>query len=125
MFQARRQAAVEIAAAREAGDEREQARATDAFSQHDASLRSVRGRAAALVKATTGDASYNDVNYVFPTWITTALPIGIVGLWIAAIITAATIPLRRTELALDASVLDFYKRLIRPQHLISIICGLE
>ena len=73
-FQARRQAAVEIASARDAGDVREQARATDAFTQSDASLRSVRGRAAALVKETTGDASYNDVNYVFPTWITTALP---------------------------------------------------
>ncbi len=53
-------------------------------------LRSIRTQAASLVKQTTGDAAYNDVNYVFPTWIMTALPIGIVGLWIAAIITAAT-----------------------------------
>ncbi len=115
-FQGRRQAAVEIAAARETGDVREQARATDAFTQYDASLRSVRGRAAALVKETTGDASYNDVNYVFPTWITTALPVGIVGLWIAAIITAATDSIAAELNSLStASVIDFYKRLIRPQ----------
>src|SRR5687767_6679809 len=68
-FQDGRQAAVAIAASRRAGDAGEQARATDAFNAHDATLRSVRMRAAALVKQTTGDASYNDVNYVFPTWI--------------------------------------------------------
>ena len=89
-FTARRQAAIDIAAARHAGDVREQARATDDFSRQDAALRSIRTRAVGLVRQTTDDASYNDVNYVFPTWITTALPIGIVGLWIAAIITAAT-----------------------------------
>ena len=114
-FQNRRQAAVEIAEARGTGDVRAQARATDAFGRHDAAVRSVRLRAAALVKETTGDASYNDVNYVFPTWITTALPIGIVGLWIAAIITAATDSIAAELNSLStASVIDFYKRLIRP-----------
>ncbi len=114
-FEARRQAAVEIAAARHSGDVRQQATATDEFSRHDANVRSVRARAAALVRETTGDRSYNDVNYVFPTWITTALPIGIVGLWIAAIITAATDSIAAELNSLStASVIDFYKRLVRP-----------
>jgi SSS family transporter len=114
-FQARRQAALDIAEARAIGDVRAQAQATDAFTQHDRSLRSARVRAAALVKQTTGDSLYNDVNYVFPTWITTALPIGIVGLWIAAIITAATDSIAAELNSLStASVIDFYKRLIRP-----------
>ena len=114
-FGARRQAAVEIASSRHSGDVREQARATDAFNGHDAAVRSIRARAAALVKQTTGDASYNDVNYVFPTWIMTALPIGIVGLWIAAIITAATDSIAAELNSLStASVIDFYKRLARP-----------
>ncbi len=114
-FQDRRQAAVAIAASRRAGDAGEQARATDAFNAHDATLRSVRMRAAALVKQTTGDASYNDVNYVFPTWIITALPIGIVGLWIAAIVTAATDSIAAELNSLStASVIDFYKRIFRP-----------
>ena len=68
-----------------------------------------------LVRETTGDATYNDVNYVFPTWITTALPVGIVGLWIAAIITAATDSIAAELNSLStASVIDFYQRLIQP-----------
>ena len=114
-FTARRQAAMDIAAARHAGDVREQARATDDFSRQDAALRSIRTRAVGLVRQTTDDASYNDVNYVFPTWITTALPIGIVGLWIAAIITAATDSIAAELNSLStASVIDFYKRLVNP-----------
>jgi len=115
VFTARRQAAVDIAAARHAGDVREQARATDDFTRQDAALRSIRTRAVGLVRQTTDDSSYNDVNYVFPTWITTALPIGIVGLWIAAIITAATDSIAAELNSLStASVIDFYKRLINP-----------
>ena len=114
-FSARRQAAVDIAAARHAGDVREQARATDDFSRQDAELRSIRNRAVGLVRQTTNDVSFNDVNYVFPTWITTALPIGIVGLWIAAIITAATDSIAAELNSLStASVIDFYKRLFKP-----------
>jgi solute:Na+ symporter, SSS family len=114
-FQARRQAALDIAEARAIGDVRAQAQATDVFAQHDKALRSARAGAAALVKQTTGDSLYNDVNYVFPTWITTALPIGIVGLWIAAIITAATDSIAAELNSLStASVIDFYRRLIRP-----------
>jgi Na+/proline symporter len=114
-FDARRQAAVEMAAARHAQDVREQARATDEFSRQDRTLRSIRTKAASLVKQTTGDSNYNDVNYVFPTWIMTALPIGIVGLWIAAIITAATDSIAAELNSLStASVIDFYKRLAQP-----------
>jgi solute:Na+ symporter, SSS family len=114
-FDARRQAAIDIAAARHAGDVREQARATDDFARHDTALRSIRTRAIGLVRQTTDDASFNDVNYVFPTWITTSLPIGIVGLWIAAIITAATDSIAAELNSLStASVIDFYKRLARP-----------
>ena len=114
-FTARRQAALDIAAARDAGDVRGQARATDDFSRQDAALRSIRTRAVGLVRQTTDDASYNDVNYVFPTWITTALPVGIVGLWIAAIITAATDSIAAELNSLStASVIDFYKRLFNP-----------
>src|SRR5688572_6343199 len=114
-FDARRQAAIGIAAARHAGDVREQARATDEFSRQDEALRSIRAQAVSLVRKTTADAAYNDVNYVFPTWITTALPVGIVGLWIAAIITAATDSIAAELNSLStASVIDFYKRLVNP-----------
>ncbi len=113
-FQARRQAAVGIAEARDSGDVRALALATDAFRSHDAELRGIRKRAGALVQQTTGD-TFNDVNYIFPTFITTALPIGIVGLWIAAIITAATDSIAAELNSLStATVIDFYKRLANP-----------
>ena len=113
-FQARRQAATEIAGARAAGNVVAQAAATDSFNRHDGEMRSLRTRAVGLVKQATGDASYSDVNYVFPRWITTALPIGIVGLWIAAIITAATDSIAAELNSLStASVIDFYRRLGR------------
>ena len=114
-FRARRQAAMEMAAARRTEDLAAQAAATEAFNASDAAVLSIRTRAASLVRQTTGDANYNDVNYVFPTWITTALPIGIVGLWIAAIITAATDSIAAELNSLStASVIDFYQRLVRP-----------
>jgi solute:Na+ symporter, SSS family len=113
-FLARRQAAIDLAAARTAGDVVAQAGATDAFNLHDGEMRALRTRAAGLVKEATDDASYSDVNYVFPTWIVTALPIGIVGLWIAAIITAATDSIAAELNSLStASVIDFYRRVGR------------
>jgi SSS family transporter len=114
-FEARRAAAVGIATARGAHDVLGEARATDEFRQRDESLRSIRAQAGKLAAGAAGDAAYNDVNYIFPTFITTALPIGFIGLWIAAIITAATdtIAAELNSLA-TATVIDFYKRLFRP-----------
>ncbi len=115
VFESRRASAMAIASARRTHDVAGEAKATDEFRQQDASLRSIRARAGKLAASTTGEASYNDVNYIFPTFITTALPIGLVGLWIAAIITAATdtIAAELNSLA-TATVIDFYKRIIRP-----------
>ena len=75
----------------------------------------VRGRAAGLVKSVTGDAAYNDVNYVFPTFVTTHLPVGLVGLMIAAIFAAAMSSVAAELNSLStATVIDFYKRHLRP-----------
>jgi Na+/proline symporter len=66
------------------------------------------------VRETTGDAQYNDVNYVFPTFITTTMPVGLVGLMIAAIFAAAmsSIAAELNSLA-TATVIDFYQRYFR------------
>ena len=54
---------------------------------------------------------YNDVNYVFPTFITTRMPIGLVGLMIAAIFAAAMSASGGELNALaTATVIDFYRR---------------
>jgi Na+/proline symporter len=94
-------------------ERREQAIAGDrqAFLDADAKVRDVRSRAVALVKEATGDERYADVNYVFPTFITTRMPIGLVGLMIAAIFAAAmsTASGELSSLA-SATVIDFYRR---------------
>ncbi|HJS57644.1 MAG TPA: sodium:solute symporter [Vicinamibacteria bacterium] len=114
-FEARRLAAVGFAAARASGEHEAQRRAGEAFRQREAELTSIRSRAIDLVKRTTGEGRYTDVNYVFPTFITTVMPIGLVGLWIVAIITAATdsIAAELNSLA-TATVIDFYRRHYRP-----------
>src|SRR6185436_1622828 len=82
-----------------------------AFSQADVAVRDVRNRAVALVKDVTGDQRYTDVNYVFPTFILTYMPIGFVGLMIAAILAAAMSASSGEMNALaTATLVDFYRR---------------
>ena len=83
----------------------------DTFLASDARVRDIRSRATALVKDATGDSRYTDVNYVFPTFITTRMPIGLVGLMIAAIFAAAMSASAGELNALSsATVIDFYRR---------------
>ena len=110
---ARRAAGVTLAAANGTGDAEDTA-AEAAFSASDADVRAVRADAVALVRDATGDTGYNDVNYVFPTFITTHMPVGLVGLLIAAIFAAAMSSIAAELAALStASVIDFYRRFIR------------
>jgi Na+/proline symporter len=81
------------------------------FLASDARVREIRARAVTIVKDTTGDARYTDVNYVFPTFITTRMPIGLVGLLIAAIFAAAMSASAGELNALaTATIIDFYRR---------------
>ena len=74
-------------------------------------INSASARAIGVVKQATGDQSYDDVNYVFPTFITTRLPIGLVGLMIAAILAAAMSASGGELNALaTATIIDFYRR---------------
>ncbi|MBW8867346.1 MAG: sodium:solute symporter [Acidobacteria bacterium] len=83
----------------------------DAFLDSEARTKQVRARAVALVRQASGDPSYNDANYVFPTFITTQMPIGLVGLMIAAIFVAAMSASggELNSLA-TATIIDFYRR---------------
>jgi solute:Na+ symporter, SSS family len=84
-----------------------------AYLQADADLKAVRGEAATLVKEISGDGNYNDANYVFPTFIATQLPIGLIGLMMVAIILAATDSIAAELNSLStATVIDFYKRYV-------------
>ncbi|HET9263317.1 MAG TPA: sodium:solute symporter [Vicinamibacterales bacterium] len=120
-FGARRSAAEALAAAEDglAGQA-----ARQAFLAANAEVAGIRRRGAALVQEVTGDSSYGgstgdtptpDVNYVFPTFVTTHLPIGLVGLMIAAIFAAAmsSIAAELNSLA-TSTVIDIYRRLLKP-----------
>jgi SSS family transporter len=113
---AARDAAARTAAhARQSDDRAAAAGALAEFTRRNTDVMAIRADAATLVKRVTGDAQYNDVNYVFPTFVTTQMPIGLIGLIIAAIFAAAmsTIAAELNALA-TASVIDIYRRLVRP-----------
>ena len=58
---------------------------------------------------------FNDVNYVFPMFVVQNLPMGIIGLIIAAIFAAAMSSVSSELNALaTASTIDFYKRHLKP-----------
>jgi SSS family solute:Na+ symporter len=109
-------AASVMARAREAGDQQQLEAASREFKRHENEARTVRNDTLALIQDTTGDRNYNDVNYVFPSFITTQLPTGLVGLLIAAILAAAMSAVGGELSAVStASVIDFYRRFVRPQ----------
>ena len=113
---ARREAATAAIAARRAGDATRMATTESAFVERDREVVRIRSDASALVQDVTGDADYTDVNYVFPTFITTQLPIGLVGLMIAAIFAAAMSSIAAELNALSAAtVMDFYRRHYRKE----------
>lgn len=74
-----------------------------------------RKEAVAFVRQTS-NPTFNDVNYVFPTFVLENMPIGVIGLLIAAIFAAAmsSISAELNSLA-TATTIDFYRRLYKPE----------
>ena len=110
-------AAAASVAVRDAGSanpaQREAAR--QQFVARDAEVKALRGEALALVRGATGDRAYTDVNYVFPTFIVTHMPVALPGLLIAAIFAAAMSTISAELAALStATIIDFYRRFWRP-----------
>jgi Na+/proline symporter len=104
----RRETVMEIVAAREMGTVPPDLEAT--LARQDEELRDLRQEAKALIEQVRGSSS-NDVNYVFPTYLTTYFPIGLVGLMIATIFAAAMSSIDSELTALSSStVIDFYRR---------------
>ena len=97
-----------------------------AFSTNDPGLRAnyveadkifneSRKEAVALVRSTS-NPTFNDVNYVFPTFVLENMPIGVIGLLIAAIFAAAMSSISAELNALaTATTIDFYRRLYKPE----------
>ena len=105
-------------AARRTADAQDQAQAQAAmedFLAREASVQEVREEALALAEEVTGQSS-NDVNYIVPRFVLGELPVGLSGLFVAAVIAAAMSSISSELNSLStASVVDVYRRWMRPR----------
>lgn len=110
-FAGRKRAAEDLSDARRAGDAAAVSLAEDVFRSQEATVQGIRGQATALVQEITGDRQFGDVNYVFPTFVANHMPVGLVGLIIAAIFAAAMSSIAAELNSLStATIIDFYRR---------------
>ena len=105
-----RKAAAEALARRE---DDEAARA--AYLDANEAFNDARGEVIALIEQ-NDEAEFNDTNYIFPTFVLTKLPVGVVGLILVAIFAAAMSTVESELTALStATVIDFYRRYVRAE----------
>ena len=119
-FQRRRQAAMDLLAAHHARDTAGERQRVDEYRSAQRDLDDVRTQAAMLVEDTGGERGYSDTNYIFLSFVTRYLPVGLVGL-IIAVIFAATMSASAGEINSLATVtmVDLYRRYFRrsaPDH---------
>ncbi|HUF04978.1 MAG TPA: sodium:solute symporter [Aridibacter sp.] len=108
---ARGKAAVDYVTTGKSEGEAGEKEARAAYLEAHDEFKNVRKEATEFIKTTNENSDFNDVNYVFPMFIIQNMPVGIVGLLIAAIFAAAmsSISSELNSLA-TASTIDFYKR---------------
>ena len=92
-----------------------EATARASYVDANAEFSASRREATEFVRQTNDDASFNDVNYVFPTFVLQNMPLGVVGLIVAAILAAAmsSVAAELNSLA-TASTMDLYRQHINP-----------
>jgi len=89
------------------------AAARQALRDGDAAVAAVRAEALAAV-TTPGAKPANDVNYIIPHFVLTQLPLGLAGLFIAAVFAAAMSSVAGELAALSSTtVIDLYRRWVR------------
>jgi len=110
LFDARQAAARDLAAAPRDAD----AAQRRTLRERDGAVAQVHGEALALAERISGTPS-KDVNYIIPHFVLTELPIGLTGLFIAAVIAAAMSAVAGELSALStATVIDHYRRWVSP-----------
>ena len=89
--------------------------AMDEFLSREAAVQEIRAEALAMAEDVTGEPS-RDVNYIIPRFVLGELPVGLAGLFIAAIIAAAMSSISSELNSLSTtSIIDFYRRWFRPE----------
>lgn len=85
------------------------------FLERQSEVEQVRQRALTLAERVTGESSL-DVNYIIPRFVLDELPVGLVGIFMAAVMAAAMSSIAAELNSLStATVIDFYRRWIRPE----------
>ena len=92
-----------------------EATARASYVDANAEFSASRREATEFVRQANDDASFNDVNYVFPTFVLQNMPLGVVGLIVAAILAAAmsSVAAELNSLA-TTSTMDLYRQHINP-----------
>ncbi|MGI9625744.1 MAG: sodium:solute symporter, partial [Longimicrobiales bacterium] len=99
----------------EAADPVQAQAAMDEFLVQQGTVETIRGEALALAEEVTGE-SPRDVNYIIPRFVLSELPIGLSGVFIAAVMAAAMSSIAAELNSLStASVIDFYRRWVKPE----------
>jgi Na+/proline symporter len=112
-FEQRKRAALHLSEARHFPSQYRSALQT--FRRTDGQFENVRKQALAAVGALEGDKGFNDTNYIFLTYITKFLPVGLVGLLIAVIFSAAMSSSSGEINSLaTVSLIDVYRRYVKP-----------
>jgi SSS family solute:Na+ symporter len=110
LFDARLAAARDLAAAPRGTDSAQRVTLRD----RDRAVTQIHGEALELAQKVSGTPA-KDVNYIIPHFVLTALPIGLTGLFIAAVIAAAMSAVAGELSALStATVIDHYRRWVNP-----------
>src|SRR5438046_7194206 len=114
-LQARATAAHAVAMRRVGGDREVSAASLEAFRAREADVGALRTEALGLARRVTG-TSAQDVNYVMPYFVLHFLPVGLIGIFVAAVLAAAmsSIAAELNSLA-TVTVIDFYRRWVRPE----------
>jgi SSS family transporter len=108
-------AARAAAEARRAGDVTAAAEAMAAFGAFERIVGVVRAEALDRAARVTGQPS-RDVNYVIPRFVLDHLPLGLAGLFLAAVLAAAMSSIAAELNSLStATVIDFYRRWVKPE----------
>ncbi|RVU00396.1 sodium:solute symporter [Mucilaginibacter limnophilus] len=114
-FEQRKAKAESLLTALDNKDEQRISTAQAELKAADKRVHDTRNNAIAVMKKTNPKADGNDTNYVFLSFVTQNLPIGLIGLLIAIVFLAS---MGSTASALNSlastSVIDIYKRVINP-----------
>ncbi len=111
VFENRKTAALDLVDAQHTSDVAAIDSAKQNYLAADGKFNDSRKKATEFIKTTNDDKNFNDVNYVFPTFVIQNMPMGVIGLIIAAIFAASMSSVAAELNALaTATTIDFYRR---------------